>query len=209
MHELLTVEDVATLLKVSRKFGSNEHTEVHAVRREPSACRTFRSASTNVQTRGPFASFSCGARRSREPFARRDYNGSLAPRHEEPTGRKDSLVWLARDGNYGSDVDRERRRMGRFDGGNWKLVRWPHQSGCASKRWENFPCAEAVETLRRRSSRRATERHRLDRESASNARRSDGLATSLETSTSVRQKNHRHIMEKHLVPRFGDLELSE
>ena len=67
LHELLTVEDVAALLKVSRSWVY-EHTRSRG-RREQSACRTSRSASTSGSTRGRFASSSCGDRRSPEPSA--------------------------------------------------------------------------------------------------------------------------------------------
>ena len=56
LHELLTVEDVAALLKVSRSWVY-EHTRsrAHAARPARSVCRTSRSANTRASIRRPFA----------------------------------------------------------------------------------------------------------------------------------------------------------
>jgi integrase len=103
-------------------------------------------------------------------------------------------------------------------GGGW-AIRWREleigPDGNIRKRLRfealgQCPRAEAGETLRRKiaeaGERKTPTRSRVSFRTLADQWLADVLETKYKRST---QKNHRHILEKHLVPRFGDLELSD
>ncbi len=117
---------------------------------------------------------------------------------------------------------RKRRQYGSgcliAKGGGW-AIRWREleiaPDGRIRKRLRfealgKIPRAEAVEKLRRKiaeaGKRKTPARSRVSFRTLADQWLADVLETKYRRST---QKNHRHIMEKHLVPRFGDLELSD
>src|SRR6266852_5848856 len=132
-------------------------------------------------------------------------------RHEEPTRRKDCSRMARRKRQYGSGS--------LFKEGRGWAIRWREleiaPDGTIKKRlcYEalgNIPRAEAGEILRRKvaesGSRDGPTRSRVTFRTLAQQWEVDVLPTKYKHST---QKNHQHIMEKHLIPRFGELALCD
>jgi len=202
LHELLTLRMLPPC--ESPQLGY-EHTRSRGTART-SACHTSRSANTSASIRSHARVPAAASRRSREPPLAVTTMEIELRRHEEPTREKECSRMARRKRQYGSGS--------LFKEGRGWAIRWRElellptarsRSDCVTKHRDCFR-AEAVEILRRKvaesGSSEGPTRSRVSFRTLTQQWEVDVLPT--KSSTRPR-KNHRHIMEKHLIPRLGDL----
>ena len=207
IDELLTVDDVAALLKVSKSWVY-EHTRSRGKPRS-SSCRTSRSASTCALMPARCVRSSRSNAEQRDSVPGNRYNRS-GLNHEEPTGGKGVSRMARTKRQYGSGCLLKRGR-------GW-AIRWREleiapdgttKTGAALRnsgrdvapRGIRDPIAESG----RRLAQKAPTRSRVTFRTLAN----EWQATVLPMYKHSTQKHRRFMLKKHLLPRFGDTELSE
>ena len=203
LHELLTVDEVAALLKVSKSWVY-EHTRSRGTPRSERLpyhqdwkIPAFRSARR------------AGVSREEMPnnVIRFPTTATINPRlnHEEPTRGKGVSRMARTKRQYGSGCLLKRGR-------GW-AIRWreleiaPDGTTKKALHYEalgKISRGEATEILAQKARRPAPARSRRGRVWRSGRLSNEWKTTVLPMYKHSTQKNHRHIAEKHLVPRFGD-----
>ena len=207
LHELLTVDDVAALLKVSRSWVY-EHTRARC--RAPTGClrqnRQIRPVSVESGRGLPGQAIENRVNRSRRPLQWPASYRTKSPREERTV-----LSWLERNVGTGSGCLLKRGR-------GW-AIRWREReiapdgttaSGCcATKRWGRCRAAKRRHAGARSGRSGMAARGRRGQGSRFDTLAGEWQATVLPMYKHSTQKNHRHIVAKHLLPRFGDKPIAD